>query len=98
MIFIPLLDRIILPAWSKWSERSSSRCGRALYPSALRRIGCGMVLASSAFVMSAFVSSMVSAQGKGKVNIAWIIPQYALLTFGEILTSTTGKAGGRGGR
>lgn len=92
MLFIPLLDRVILPAWSRMTTPSPSRPRwlSALYPTALRRMGLGMLLAAGSFMLSAGVAQQVASQGDGKVPVAWMIPQYAMLACGEILTSTTG--------
>ncbi len=92
MVFIPLIDKYVLPAWIGATEPrpGRSRLRTALYPSPLRRMGIGMLLAAGSFGLSALLAHQVSQQGDGKVPVAWMIPQYAILTFGEILTSTTG--------
>ena len=51
-----------------------------------------MLFASASFLLAAVVSEDVANRGEGKVSVAWMVPQYALLTFGEILTSTTGMS------
>ncbi len=57
-------------------------------------MGIGMLFASASFLLAAVVSEDVANRGEGKVSVAWMVPQYALLTFGEILTSTTGMSWG----
>lgn len=49
-----------------------------------------MVFAAGSFVLAAFVSTSVDANGDHVVPVVWIIPQYALLSMGEVLTSSTG--------
>ncbi len=88
MSFIPLIDRCLLPWWERVTSTQS--CMRHLRPSPLRRIGCGMLLASVSFLVAAVLSSHVASSGDGVVPVMWMVPQYAVLAFGEILTSTTG--------
>lgn len=64
-------------------------------------MGIGMVSAAGSFVIAGFVqvairSSLESKYGSGSVDkesdvsVFWILPQYFLITFSEILVSTTG--------
>lgn len=94
MLFIPLMDNWLLPAWMRCTTPSphKSRWITLLYPSTVLRMGIGMLLAAASFVLAAGVAHQVSSQGDGKVPVAWMIPQYAVLTFGEVLTSATGNA------
>ncbi|GMI05446.1 hypothetical protein TrLO_g3080 [Triparma laevis f. longispina] len=60
-------------------------------PTALRRMGLGMVFASASFVISAFVELAISgADEENSVSVGWQLPQYFVLTVGEIGVSTTG--------
>lgn len=74
MLFIPLLDRLLLPWWTKATEtgpsspRSSSSRWR---PTALRRMGVGMLFAALSFLLSALVSRAV-ARSPEKVNIIYL--------------------------
>jgi hypothetical protein len=51
MIFIPLLDKVILPWWGRIPIPF-------LRPTALKRIGVGMFLASLSFLMAAIVEQV----------------------------------------
>jgi hypothetical protein len=90
MLFIPLIDRVLLPVWIRHTSPSANRCLRGLAPSALRRMGLGMVFAAASFVIAAILAASVESAGDGKISVMWLIPQYAALTVGEILTSATG--------
>jgi dipeptide/tripeptide permease len=90
---IPLFDRVIYPS----AKRLGFKC------SSVQKIACGMIFASASFVLAAILQSTVQ-QGifltnpttgllectEKCTNILWQIPQYVLITFGEIMFSITG--------
>lgn len=49
-----------------------------------------MVIATLSFVCAAIVETFVRMRPH-QVHVAWQIPQYVLLSVGEILVSVTGK-------
>lgn len=78
VVFIPLFVNIVYPALRS--------LGVAL--SAVDRMVYGMLLSSLAFLCSAAVE-WVQKDGT-QLWIAWQLPQYVLITMGEILVSVTG--------
>jgi dipeptide/tripeptide permease len=81
MLLIPVFDRIIYPALRK--------CGLKLL--ALNRMKVGMVFASASFVSAGLVQMEIDSRGDDdKVHVMWQLPQYFLLSCGEILISISG--------
>jgi len=80
LMFVPLFDRLIYP--------SLLRAHAGLTP--LKRIGIGMVLAVSSFIVAAFLQLAIDREGDGHVHIVWQLPQYILITSSEIMVSITG--------
>jgi POT family proton-dependent oligopeptide transporter len=74
----PLLGRVVFPALE--------RRGVALPP--LRRMTWGMFATVLAFVAAAILQTLVDA-GRAP-HALWQLPQYVLLTIGEVLVSVTG--------
>ena len=76
LAFIPLFQYWIYPAISK------------VFPlTPLRKIGLGLVVSGSSFLISAWIETQIKAGLTP--NIAWQLPAYALLTAGEIMVSIT---------
>ena len=76
LAFIPLFSYVIYPAINK------------VFPlTALRKIGMGLFLAASPFVVSALIETGIVAGGKP--SIGWMVLGYALLTSAEIMVSIT---------
>jgi POT family proton-dependent oligopeptide transporter len=76
LAFIPLFQYVIYPAISR------------VFPlTPLRKIGLGLVVTGSSFLISAWIERQLVAGLKP--NIAWQMPAYALLTAGEIMVSIT---------
>ncbi|MEA3224830.1 MAG: MFS transporter [Planctomycetota bacterium] len=76
LAFIPLFSYVIYPAINK------------VFPlTALRKIGMGLFLAASPFVVSALIETGIVAGGTP--SIGWMILGYALLTSAEIMVSIT---------
>jgi POT family proton-dependent oligopeptide transporter len=76
LAFIPLFQYLIYPAISR------------VFPlTPLRKIGLGLVVTGSSFLISAWIESQIKAGLRP--NIGWQLPAYALLTAGEIMVSIT---------
>ncbi len=76
LAFIPLFQYLIYPAIDR------------VFPlTTLRKIGLGLVVTGSSFLVSAWIESQLTAGLKP--NIAWQMPAYALITAGEIMVSIT---------
>jgi POT family proton-dependent oligopeptide transporter len=78
MALIPLFTLVVFPAFE--------RRGVQLTP--LRKMTAGMFITVLSFVAAALVQT--SLDGGGKPNVLWQVPQYLLLTSGEVLVSVTG--------
>ncbi len=78
MAFIPVFTAWLYP----WLTQ------RGLRPTALRRMGTGMVLAAVAFVVAAVVQRQI--ENGTQLSVAWQLVQYAIITAGEVLLSATG--------
>ncbi|MHB1309312.1 MAG: POT family MFS transporter [Limisphaerales bacterium] len=78
MILIPLFTGLLYPG-----------CDRAgIKPTALRRMGTGMLLASASFVVVAWIQAQID--GGRSMSIAWQLVPYLLITAGEVMLSATG--------
>jgi POT family proton-dependent oligopeptide transporter len=76
LAFIPLFQYLIYPAISR------------VFPlTPLRKIGLGLVVTGSSFLISAWIETQIKAGLRP--NIGWQLPAYALLTAGEIMVSIT---------
>ena len=78
LLFIPLFTYVIYP----WLER------RNLKPSLLARMSAGMAILAVAFGAAAWLEYRI--ESGEKLSVLWQTGQYALLTFAEVLVSTTG--------
>jgi len=78
LIFIPLFTYVIYP----WLER------RKKNPPLLWRMAIGMGIIAIAFAAAAWLQSRI--ESGEKLSVLWQSGQYALLTFAEVLVSTTG--------
>jgi POT family proton-dependent oligopeptide transporter len=78
MLLIPLFAWVIFPSLEKR--------GAAL--TALRKMSAGMFVTVLSFVAAAVVQSLVD-EGRAP-SLLWQLPQYVLLTTGEVLVSVTG--------
>ena len=79
---IPLFDFVIYPFFE--SRRFSLR--------PISRMVTGMVLSSVAFLFSGLLQQAIDSQGASNqpLSILWQIPQYVVMTAGEIMFSITG--------
>lgn len=82
LLFIPLFSRVIYPL--------IEYIGVKLTP--IKKMGCGIFFASLSFLISAYVEHVIyinSLVGK-EISILWQLPQYLVLTAGEIMLNMTG--------
>lgn len=78
LVLVPLLGRVVVPALE--------RRGVALPP--LRKVSAGLFTAAAAFAAAGALQAAIDA---GRTPHAlWQLPQYVLLTAGEVLVSVTG--------
>jgi len=79
LILIPIFDKILYPLWAK------------CHPSvtALHKMALGMLFCSASYISTAFVQIKVDKYN-GKVSVFYQLPQYILISIGEILVSITG--------
>lgn len=76
LILIPVFSYVIYPAINR------------IFPlTALRKIGLGLLLAASPFVISSLIETRIVAGGTP--SIGWMFLAYALLTSSEIMVSIT---------
>jgi POT family proton-dependent oligopeptide transporter len=55
----------------------------------LGRIAVGMFFTASSFVAAALLQAWIDRAGEGRIWFGWQIPQYLLLTIGEVMVSIT---------
>lgn len=76
LILIPVFSYVVYPAINK------------VFPlTDLRKIGLGLLVAGSPFVVSALIETQITAGGAP--SIGWMVLGYVLLTSGEIMVSIT---------
>lgn len=82
LLFIPLFSKIIYPAIESAN----------LVFSPISKMACGLVLAALSFFCAACVEHRVAslAAVHEQLSILWQLPQYILLTAGEIMLNMTG--------
>jgi POT family proton-dependent oligopeptide transporter len=56
----------------------------------LRRVTVGMGFAALAFVVAALLQQRLDSSPPNSISVLWQVPQYLLLTIGEVLVSITG--------
>jgi POT family proton-dependent oligopeptide transporter len=81
-----LFVMLFIPIFTYWLYPRLERAG--VKPTALRRMGSGMVLGAMSFVVSAWLQGRVD--GGEKLSILSQLAPYAVLTAGEVLLSATG--------
>jgi POT family proton-dependent oligopeptide transporter len=76
LAFIPIFQYLVYPLIS------------TVFPlPPLRKIGLGLVVTGSSFLVSAWIETKLASGGHP--SIAWQLPAYALLTAGEVMVSIT---------
>lgn len=78
MIWVPILTYLVYPLCEKMGLR----------PTALRRMGFGMVLAGVTYVISGWMQARID--GGETLSLAWQLVPYIVLVAGEVLVSATG--------
>lgn len=78
LVFIPLFSVLVFPTIEKIGIRVTT----------VRKIGWGFILIVITFLLSAWIQKQIDAGIK--LNIAWQLLAYAILTASEILVSLTG--------
>jgi POT family proton-dependent oligopeptide transporter len=78
MIWVPILTYLVYPLCEKFGLR----------PTALRRMGFGMVLGGITYVISGWMQSRID--GGETLSLAWQLIPYIVLVAGEVLVSATG--------
>ena len=81
LALIPAFDRLVYPIIYQLF-------GITLQP--LAKIFWGMALASSSFVMAAALQFIIDSKAEQCVHVLWQLPQYLILTCGEVMLSITG--------
>eukprot|EP00471_Norrisiella_sphaerica_P001595 CAMPEP_0184484758 /NCGR_PEP_ID=MMETSP0113_2-20130426/6436_1 /TAXON_ID=91329 /ORGANISM="Norrisiella sphaerica, Strain BC52" /LENGTH=577 /DNA_ID=CAMNT_0026865883 /DNA_START=236 /DNA_END=1969 /DNA_ORIENTATION=+ len=89
-MFNALLILILLPVFDRCIYPSLRRCGLPLKPNT--RMILGMGFASLAFIVAGILQLQIDSCEKGEkcVHMLAQVPQYVLLTSGEVLFSVTG--------
>jgi POT family proton-dependent oligopeptide transporter len=77
LVLIPFTTLLVYPA--------VERLGVRVTP--LRKMSAGMFLTIGSFLAAAMVEGML--QAGGRPHVAWQLPQYLLMGFGEVLVSVT---------
>jgi POT family proton-dependent oligopeptide transporter len=78
MIWVPILTYVLYPLCEKLGLR----------PTALRRMGFGMVLGGLTYVISGWMQARID--GGETLSLAWQLLPYIVLVAGEVLVSATG--------
>jgi len=78
MLLIPFNNLVLYPALRRVGVE----------PTQLRRMGLGIAFTGVAWIAAGAIQLWID--GGDRVSIAWQVLPYALLTFGEVLVSTTG--------
>lgn len=79
LVFLPLFNFIVYPILSKVGIRRP-----------LQKMAIGGILAAVASFLSAMVQYRIDLYGEKTVSILWQIPQYIVITMGEVMFSPTG--------
>jgi len=84
----PLLVLILIPFFNKCIYPALSYCGINLKPAS--RIACGFILSGLSFAYAALLEREINDNPEGTISVGFQLPQYVLLTCGEIMVSITG--------
>lgn len=79
LAFIPLFDSLIYPLLSRIGLRRP-----------LQKLTLGGILAGIAFLLSALVQFQIESSAANSINMLWLVPQYVVMTMGEVMFSVTG--------
>lgn len=81
LVLIPFFDVVVYPLLSKIGIRRP-----------LQKMAIGGVLAAVSFLLSASVQFKIESSPDNTVNMLWLVPQYIVLTMGEVMFSIPGYA------
>ena len=84
LILVPLFDRIIYPFLRRTFGMRLKHLNRVLF---------GLILTATSFVFSAWVEYKIeynATHNLPKINIAWQLPQYVLISLAELFISVCG--------
>lgn len=81
LVLIPFFDVVVYPVLSKIGIRRP-----------LQKMAIGGVLAAVSFLLSASVQFKIESSPDKTVNMLWLVPQYIVLTMGEVMFSIPGYA------
>lgn len=84
----PLLVVLLVPLFEFGLYPLARKIG--LSTKELRRMWVGMLVIAGSFVVAAFLQLKIDDSQEGTVSVFWQIPQFALLSVGEIMVSITG--------
>ena len=83
LCLIPIFEQYIYPKYE------ASQLGQKYPATSLFKIGIGMVFASLAFVISAFVQSSIDSSEPNTISVFAQLPQILVISISEILVSIT---------
>lgn len=86
-VFGPLLILMFVPIWNVVQKSTLSKIG---IQRPLQKMAIGGILASVAFLCSALVQLQIESSPAKSVSIIWQLPQYMIMTIGEIMLIITG--------
>jgi POT family proton-dependent oligopeptide transporter len=87
-VFNPFLIMGLIPLFNWVFFPFLERRGVSLAP--LRKMTWGMFLTAASFAAAAILQIVLDGGGADRPSVLWQLPQYVLLTVGEILVSVTG--------
>lgn len=79
LVFIPLFEFVIYPLLNKIG-----------FERPIEKLAAGGFLAAISFVMAAFVEWKIENSPRKSISIFWQIPQYVIISAGEVFFSITG--------
>lgn len=82
----PFLVLIMVPIFDQGIYKFFEKCGRPISP--LMRIFVGLIFTALSFVCSGFLQ--VQLESQEQLFVGWQIPQYVLITAGEVMVAITG--------
>ncbi|XP_018017235.1 solute carrier family 15 member 2 isoform X2 [Hyalella azteca] len=87
----PLLIMLLVPLMEKYGYDLLAKAGWLRKP--LQRVVAGGVIAACAFAVAAILQAKMEyndSMGLERINVLWQVPQYVLITLGEVFFSVSG--------